>query len=226
MQRAEAPAHGEPRRVDVSHLLPALRPCCAGCGARPLVLKKCKGSCGGAGTDGKFCSIECAQRNWTAHKAKTGCHKLAGTARDAGARKPRAALGTRQLLYKAVITDNTALEVFEAAYEVDAATFAAAAAAVPDTAANERLARECVSRSEAAMLRMRAWRCEGCGGADPAQLLHNLSSLLHKQQPLVMDVAVPFCNNSPGCEAACQRLGRLYGDAFKDMLQTFPHLHT
>ena len=76
---AADPEHFQQRIATRTSLVPVVggggceRPACAGCGATPLTLKKCTGSCGGAGEDGKFCSAECFARSWKAHKRKTGC---------------------------------------------------------------------------------------------------------------------------------------------------------
>lgn len=61
---------------------------CAGCGATPLKLKRCKGSCGGSGAQGKFCSRECFTKSWEAHSQKTGCRRIeASSAADAPSRQ-------------------------------------------------------------------------------------------------------------------------------------------
>ena len=94
MQRARLqqadPEHWEQRSALRANLVPTggmQRPACAGCGATPLTLKLCKGSCGGAGADGKFCSTECFVANWKAHKEKTGCRNVAAASSGSSQRK-------------------------------------------------------------------------------------------------------------------------------------------
>ena len=49
---------------------PVERPACAACGATPLTLKKCSGTCGGSE---RFCGAACFATAWPDHKKRLGC---------------------------------------------------------------------------------------------------------------------------------------------------------
>lgn len=51
---------------------PVPRDCCAACGASPLVLKKCGGSCGGAV---RYCGAACFAAHVRQHMSESGCKK-------------------------------------------------------------------------------------------------------------------------------------------------------
>lgn len=71
-------APGRVDRYSYDHdVEPVPRPACDACGATPLTLLKCGGSCGGVA---RYCTKECGQRNWKAHKAATGCRNTTRTA--------------------------------------------------------------------------------------------------------------------------------------------------
>jgi hypothetical protein len=165
------PAHAEtPSAAADDRAAPAAR-ACAGCGTTDAVLKKCKGSCRGAGADGRFCSTECAQRSWTAHKKKTGCHKLTKEAAAQGApaasspgraaTQAAAAAGSagaiaaqtramQTVIFKAFVYDSHGHQAhFEGAVEVDADL----AVAQRDAEAGQRLISYCVEKSTQAVLK-------------------------------------------------------------------------
>jgi hypothetical protein len=65
-----------PQRVDFVELpadTPAVaRPACTGCGATPLALKKCAGTCGGAA---RYCGAACYAAHVRQHMRDAGCKK-------------------------------------------------------------------------------------------------------------------------------------------------------
>jgi hypothetical protein len=200
---------------------PAARPACAGCGTTDAVLRKCKGSCRGANADGRFCSTECAQRSWTAHKKKTGCHKLTkeGAAQGAtaasspgrAATQAAAAAGSsgataaqtramQTVIFKAFVYDSHCHQAhFEGPVEVDADL----AVAQRDAEADQRLISYCVGKSTQAVLKLQPWRCVGCGGA-AANVTSSSCAFLHlplPAGPTVFAVATPHCRNDSPCGA-------------------------
>lgn len=220
----------EPGRAEAGgRAEPAARPACAGCGTTDVVLKKCKGSCRGANADGRFCSPECFNRSWKAHKKKTGCRNLAkegaaqGTAAAAAAvgrtpaRAPAqaaAAPATQRVIYKASLDDGHGHTAqYEASVDVDAANYAACADVTkPDVDAFKRLVGQCMRQHTDAMLRLQPWRCQGCGGSEPTKVLNNAISYLHlppPDGPLLFDIAMPYCRrNGTACEKRCIELAR------------------
>jgi hypothetical protein len=200
------------RRTSLGPVGATQRPACAGCGGTPLTLKLCKGSCGGAGADGKFCSTECFARSWRAHKQKTGCRNVdaasggaqrttaAGASGAAspqrapsatsGSQRPaasRAAAPAKQrILYKAVIDDNHGhVANFETTYDVDVALFAPAAAGdrVTRGEAFMRIVELCHHQSKEDILRLCPFQCFGCGAANPRLLMNNASAYLRLPPP-------------------------------------------
>jgi hypothetical protein len=72
---ASDPEHAD-QRISSTHydhdLLPVERPACAGCGATPLRLLPCSGTCGGKE---RFCDAACFARSWKEHRERCGCRK-------------------------------------------------------------------------------------------------------------------------------------------------------
>jgi hypothetical protein len=206
------------------------RPACAGCGATPLTLKLCTGSCGGAGAEGKFCGDACFRRSWKAHKKRTGCRNTAAgsstPAANAAAGSAASDAGaTRTFLYKASIEDQHGHDAtFERAMDVDAAVFVAAAAS--DMAVMRQLLQQCNAEVKPAILALRPWRCFGCGAPQPTHLLSTVSSYLHlapPEQPFLYDIMQPYCKAHGGaCEAAGRRHMAELHAALSEQLPGFP----
>ena len=259
LQRArlqeEDPEHWQQRSALRANDVPlggTQRPACAGCGAQPLTLKLCKGSCGGAGADGKFCGSECFARSWREHKQKTGCRNVAAasaggaqraaaappaaasaagaagaasqpaqraasaTAAAASSQRaaaPRAAAPAKQrLMYRVSIDDGHGHAAsYEATYDIDAALFAAAKNAAANDPASLDAYRlvigMCFTQSKAEVLRLRPFRCLGCGAANPTFLLNNVMSYLRAPPPdgpSLFDMVQPYCQRGGPCEEACR----------------------
>jgi hypothetical protein len=60
--------------VYARELQPVERPACAGCGATPIRLLRCSGSCGGEKE--QFCSAACFSRSWADHRRRLGCRNV------------------------------------------------------------------------------------------------------------------------------------------------------
>ena len=133
----------------------------------------------------------------------------------------------RRVTYLANVTDGTGQKAeFRATYDVDAAMLAAAVAPQPDLEACRLIIRSLSVASTDAMLRLRPWRCAGCGGAEPARVLSNVASWLHvppPDGPMLFDTAFPYCTrNGKACEAACRREAAVLHADCKAAMPDFP----
>jgi len=217
------------RRISTNaytHDIPAIgRPVCAGCGATPLKLKSCTGTCKGAG---KFCSADCFARSWKEHRKTTGCRKreevaAADAPPPAAAATSSRASGAASAAPKAVIKYVAHVSDGEYGHEelfktdVEVAAGAASlvgtfrqGAAESDIAkgAFMLLVRDVNVATSERILALAPWRCFSCGSAAPPFLLNNVASYMHvppPDGPLLMDFVFPYCTMKGPCERACRR---------------------
>ena len=175
-----------PRWVPCPAGPPVARPLCDGCGAALLAVKRCTGSCAGAGV---FCGQECLVKHWKEHKRLTGCRKLPAAdppaaaaparARAAPARPASARAAAPPALaavqYEAHVDDGKSRRHLSCSVPVDADLLLLARAAGRGggeaAAMAAKMLMQLVSlQTHERIMALAPWTCVGCGaGAAPAR---------------------------------------------------------
>ena len=70
--KQQLPTHGPPYISETGSTRATQRPACSACGAQPLTLKVCSGTCGGAA---RYCDATCFAAHIRQHMRESGCKK-------------------------------------------------------------------------------------------------------------------------------------------------------